>query len=350
MYRSLIRPLLFRLKPETAHQLTVALLRVATTLPSVTGLLRKLYAVNDPRLERELFGLRFANPVGLAAGFDKDARLVDGMAALGFGFVEVGTVTPFAQPGNPKPRMFRLPADRSLINRLGFNNHGVSRAARNLARRRSSVIVGGNIGKNKSTPNDHAARDYESCFRALYDHVDYFTVNVSSPNTPALRELQEKEPLTELLRGLQRLNRQQPHPKPILLKIAPDLSDGQLDDIVDICQSLGIDGIIATNTTISRDGLATPNQRVSAAGAGGLSGQALRQRATVVIRYLHQRSGGQLPIIGVGGVASPEDALEKLAAGASLVQIYTGLVYEGPALVKRINQALAETPAQPVVS
>ena len=350
MYRSFIRPLLFRLKPETAHQLTVALLKVATTLPGVTGLLRKLYQVDDPRLERELFGLRFTNPVGLAAGFDKDARLVDGMAALGFGFVEVGTVTPFAQPGNPKPRMFRLPADRSLINRLGFNNHGVSRAARHLARRRSSVIVGGNIGKNKVTPNEHAARDYESCFRALYDYVDYFTVNVSSPNTPDLRELQEKEPLTELLRGLQHLNRQQPSPKPILLKIAPDLSDGQLDDIVDICLALGIDGIIATNTTISRDGLATPDQRVTAAGAGGLSGQALRQRATEVIRYLHQRSGGRLPIIGVGGVASPEDALEKLAAGASLVQIYTGLVYEGPALVKRINQALAKTPTQPVLS
>ena len=350
MYRSFIRPLLFRLKPETAHQLTVALLRVATALPGVTGLLRRLYAVDDPRLKRELFGLHFANPVGLAAGFDKDARLVDGMAALGFGFVEIGTVTPFAQPGNPKPRMFRLPADRSLINRLGFNNHGVSQAARNLARRRSSVIVGGNIGKNKVTLNNHAPRDYESCFRGLYDYVDYFTVNVSSPNTPDLRELQEKEPLTELLRGLQELNQQQPHPKPILLKIAPDLSDGQLDDIVDICQSLGIDGIIATNTTVGRDGLATPDERVTDAGAGGLSGQALRQRATAVIRYLHQRSGGQLPIIGVGGVASPEDALEKLAAGASLVQLYTGLVYEGPALVKRINQALAETPAQPVLS
>ncbi len=350
MYRSFIRPLLFRLKPETAHQLTVALLKVATVLPGVTGLLRRLYAVNDPRLERELFGLRFANPVGLAAGFDKDARLVDGMAALGFGFVEIGTVTPFAQPGNPKPRMFRLPADRSLINRLGFNNHGVSEAARNLARRRSSVIVGGNIGKNKVTPNDQALRDYQSCYRALYDHVDYFTVNVSSPNTPDLRELQEKEPLTELLRGLQQLNQQQPHPKPILLKIAPDLSDGQLDDIVDICQSLSIDGIVATNTTISRDGLVTSDQQLSSAGNGGLSGQALRQRATAVIRYLHQRSGGQLPIIGVGGVASPEDALEKLAAGASLVQIYTGLVYEGPALVKRINQALAEMPVQPVLS
>lgn len=349
MYRY-IRPLLFRLKPETAHQLTVALLRVATALPGVTGGLRTLFEVDDPRLERELFGLRFKNPVGLAAGFDKDARLVDGMAALGFGFVEIGTVTPFAQPGNPKPRMFRLPTDRSLINRLGFNNHGVNRAARNLARRRSSVIVGGNIGKNKTTPNDQAPRDYESCFRGLYDYVDYFTVNVSSPNTPDLRELQEKEPLTDLLRGLQDLNRQQPHPKPILLKIAPDLSDGQLDDIVDICQSLGIDGIIATNTTISRDGLATPAQRVATAGAGGLSGQALRQRATEVIRYLHQRSGGRLPIIGVGGVASPEDALEKLAAGASLVQIYTGLVYEGPALVKRINRALAETLAQPVLS
>ena len=350
MYQSLIRPLLFRLRPETAHQFTVALLKVATTLPGITHLLRRFFAVNDPRLERELFGLRFANPVGLAAGFDKDARLVDGMAALGFGFVEIGTVTPFAQPGNPKPRMFRLSADRSLINRLGFNNHGVERAARNLARRRSPVIVGGNIGKNKITPNDEAPHDYETCFRGLYDHVDYFTVNVSSPNTPDLRELQEKEPLTDLLRGLQQLNQQYPQPKPILLKIAPDLSDGQLDDIVDICQSLGIDGIIATNTTVSRAGLATNAQQVASAGAGGLSGQALRHRATEVIRYLHQRSGGELPIIGVGGVASAEDALEKLAAGASLVQIYTGLVYEGPALVKRINRTLTKSLPQPVRS
>ncbi len=349
MYRLLFRPLLFRLKPETAHQLTVALLRLATALPGMATLLRRFYLVDDPRLERRLFGLRFANPVGLAAGFDKDARLVDGMAALGFGFVEIGTVTPLAQPGNPKPRMFRLPADRSLINRLGFNNDGVDRAAQNLTRRRSTVIVGGNIGKNKVTPNEHAPYDYEACFRALYNQVDYFTVNVSSPNTPDLRELQEKEPLTELLRGLQELNRQQPYPKPILLKIAPDLTVGQLDDIVDICQSLAIDGIIATNTTISRDGLTTEAPQLAATGAGGLSGQALRQRATEVIRYLHRRSDGQLPIIGVGGVASPEDAQEKLDAGASLVQIYTGLVYEGPALVKRINKALANAP-QPVLS
>ena len=340
MYKSILRPLLFRFPPETAHGITVTSLKIVLALPFVKTLFRKLFSVEDPTLEREIFGLRFKNPVGLAAGFDKDARLVGAMASLGFGFVEIGTVTPFAQAGNPKPRLFRLSDDASLINRMGFNNHGVERAAKNLAKRPLNLIVGGNIGKNKVTPNERAKHDYETCFRVLYDYVDFFTVNVSSPNTPDLRELQEKEPLTELLRGLQKLNRKQPKTKPILLKIAPDLNNTQLDDIIDICLSLRIDGIIATNTTISREGLDTSPPRIRAIGAGGLSGQAVKQRATEVIRYLHQQSGGQLPIIGVGGIASPEDALEKLEAGASLVQIYTGLVYEGPALVKRINQAL----------
>ena len=347
MYRSFLRPLLFRWKPETAHGITVGLLKAVLALPFVPRLFRRLFVIDDPALEREVFGLRFKNPVGLAAGFDKDARLVDAMASLGFGFVEIGTVTPFAQAGNPKPRLFRLSADESLINRLGFNNHGVERAARNLARRKSGILVGGNIGKNKITPNEEAKYDYETGFRVLYPHVDFFTVNVSSPNTPNLRELQEKEPLTQLLRGLQELNREYPQPKPILLKIAPDLTDPQLDDIIDICLSLGIAGVIATNTTVSREGLRTDHERVRVIGAGGLSGQALKQRSTEVIRYLHRQSGGQLPIIGVGGVASPEDAREKLAAGASLVQVYTGLVYEGPGLVKRINQALLEAETEP---
>ena len=315
-------------------------------VPLVKRLFPPLFVVSHPSLEREVFGLRFKNPVGLAAGFDKDARLVDAMASLGFGFVEIGTVTPFPQAGNPRPRLFRLSPDKSLINRMGFNNHGVEEAAKNLARRKSDILVGGNIGKNKITPNEDAKHDYETCFRVLYPHVDFFTVNVSSPNTPDLRELQEKEPLTELLRGLQTLNQQYDAPKPILLKIAPDLSKAQLDDIIAICLSLKIDGVIATNTTISREGLHTPREQVAAMGAGGLSGQAVRQRSTEVIRYLHQQSAGQLPIIGVGGIASPEDVQEKLEAGASLVQIYTGLVYEGPALVKRINQALSQPQAQ----
>ena len=340
VYRSLLRPLLFRLKPETVHGLTAALLKVAARLPLINRLLRRQFVVDDPALERNVFGLRFKNPVGLAAGFDKEARLVDGMAALGFGFVEIGTVTPFGQEGNPQPRLFRLSADESLINRMGFNNHGVEQAADNLARRRSDILVGGNIGKNKITPNERARYDYETCFRVLYPHVDFFTVNVSSPNTPNLRELQEKEPLTALLRGLKELNREYPTQKPILLKIAPDLTDPQLDDIIDICLSIPIDGVIATNTTVSREGLTTDRQQVAAMGAGGLSGQALKQRATDVIRYLHQKSEGQLPIIGVGGIASAQDAIEKLEAGASLIQIYTGLVYEGPALVKQINEAL----------
>ena len=350
VYTSILRPLLFRWKPETAHSITVGLLKTVLRLPFATRLFRRLFIVDDPSLAREVFGLRFKNPVGLAAGFDKDARLVDAMASLGFGFVEIGTVTPFAQSGNPTPRLFRLSADQSLVNRMGFNNRGVERAALNLARRRSDILVGGNIGKNKITPNECAQDDYETCFRVLYPYVDFFTVNVSSPNTPDLRALQEKEPLTKLLRALQELNSQHPKQKPILLKIAPDLTDPQLDDIIDICRSLRIEGVIATNTTISREGLHTSRERVSAIGAGGLSGQALKQRATDVIRYLHRQSGGQLSIIGVGGIASAEDAREKLDAGASLVQIYTGLVYEGPALVKKINHALRQSNAQRAAS
>ena len=342
MYTRFVRPLLFLLPPETAHDTTVRLLQLAMRIPGVPTVLHRLFALRSPRLARTVFGLRFSNPVGLAAGFDKDARLVDAMATLGFGFVEIGTVTPRPQPGNLKPRLFRLPPDKGLINRLGFNNHGAAAAAARLAQRKSTILVGGNIGKNKLTPNEHAVDDYAQGFRTLYPVVDYFTVNVSSPNTPDLRALQDKEPLTQLLRQLQQLNQQKPRPKPILLKIAPDLNETQLDDIVDICLSLGIDGIIATNTTVARSPLLTDAARVAAIGAGGLSGQALRQRSTEVIRYLHQRSEGKIPIVGVGGIHSPQDALEKLAAGASLVQLYTGYVYEGPGLVKRINNAVLE--------
>ncbi len=340
MYKAIIRPVLFCFNPETAHHLTVRCLKMAYRLPGVKALLRRLYSLEDASLERTVFGLTFKNPVGLAAGLDKNAELVDEMAALGFGFVEIGTLTPRPQAGNPKPRLFRLPEDKSLINRMGFNNQGVQAAVARLKNRTTNIIVGGNIGKNKDTPNAQAIDDYTFCFEALYEVVDYFTVNVSSPNTPDLRALQEKEPLKKLLLHLKDLNRQKPTPKPILLKIAPDLNNQQLDDIIEICLELQIDGIIATNTTIEREGLRTGKEKIKQTGAGGLSGKAIRRRATQVIRYLHQQSGGKLPVIGVGGIFSARDVREKLEAGASLVQVYTGFVYEGPSLVKKINTGL----------
>ncbi len=308
-------------------------------IPLLNALVRWRYRLEDSRLERNFLGLHFSNPVGLAAGFDKDGKYLDTMAALGFGFIEVGTSTPLGQPGNPQPRLFRLPQDEGLINRMGFNNEGVGALCESLQQKRpAGLIVGGNIGKNKNTPNEDAGEDYRTAFTQLFPYVDYFVVNVSSPNTPDLRALQDREPLTKLLGMLQQLNEATGAPKPILLKIAPDLNDAQLDDILDIVQSTRISGVIATNTTISRAGLATPEAKLEAIGAGGLSGKPLKDRSTEVIRYLHQRSSGKLFIIGVGGIASAEDALEKIAAGASLVQIYTGLIYEGPGLVKRIKR------------
>jgi len=303
-------------------------------------MVRSIYVVNDKRLERKLFGLTFPNPVGLAAGFDKDAKLFDELSHFGFSFIEIGTLTPKAQPGNEKPRMFRLPEDEALINRMGFNNEGVEAAVKRLKHRSTKVIIGGNIGKNKITPNEDAAKDYELCFEALFDHVDYFAVNVSSPNTPNLRALQEKEPLTQLLNNLKMLNSRKEKPKPILLKIAPDLTNEQLDDIIDIVKQTNIDGVIATNTTISREGLITPNQKLETIGAGGLSGKPLTKRATEVVRYLSEQSNKTFPIIAVGGIYTAADALEKLNAGASLVQVYTGFIYEGPGIVKRINKGI----------
>lgn len=287
-----------------------------------------------------MFGLTFDNPVGLAAGFDKDAKLYNELAAFGFGFIEIGTLTPKGQPGNPKPRLFRLPQDEALINRMGFNNGGVEEAVERLKKRNTQIMIGGNIGKNKVTPNEEATKDYEISFEALFPYVDYFVVNVSSPNTPGLRELQDKEPLTKLLMRLQELNAAKAHRKPILLKIAPDLTDAQLDDIIAIVQDSKIDGVIATNTTIDRSMLTTDQKEVEAIGNGGLSGQPVKARSTEVIRYLSEKSNKAFPIIGVGGIHSAEDALEKLAAGASLVQVYTGFIYEGPALIKRINKAI----------
>jgi dihydroorotate dehydrogenase len=335
MYKAIIRPLLFFFDPEEVHYFTFSMIRTLHRIPGIPALLRSLYLVDDPRLKTRVFGLDFRNPVGLAAGFDKDAKLFSELYDLGFGFIEIGTITPVAQEGNPKKRLFRLKGDSAIINRMGFNNGGVNAAAERLKSNRH-VMIGGNIGKNKITANEEAIRDYVICFNALYEHINYFVVNVSSPNTPNLRALQEKEPLTALLRTLQQLNNEKAKPKPILLKIAPDLTDGQLSDIIDIVRETGIAGVIATNTTISRDGLNDKNK----VEPGGLSGKPLTRRSTEVIRFLHKNSGGAFPIIGVGGIHSVEDAMEKLDAGASLLQLYTGFIYEGPALVKAINKRI----------
>ena len=361
MYK-LLRPLLFRQDPEKAHHLTFSLLEIAKRVPGALSLVGG--ARPSQKAAVEVMGLHFPSPVGLAAGMDKDAKHVDALSALGFGFIEIGTLTPVAQPGNDLPRLFRLPADRALINRMGFNNGGVQAAVERLKKRKPGIIVGGNIGKNKATPNEQAIDDYVKCFEALYPVVDYFVVNVSSPNTPGLRELQEKGPLLEILRTLKELGKKlnsgeyrvasgessDAHSplathhsplRPILLKIAPDLTDAQLDDVVAVVKESGIAGVIATNTTISREGLGTPKAEVEAMGAGGLSGAPVRYRSTDVVRYLRDRLPTPLVIIGVGGIDSAETAMEKIEAGADLVQVYTGLVYEGPALVKRINTEYA---------
>lgn len=340
MYK-LVKPLLFSMDPETAHHQVTGALKRFCNIWGGKRLLKGAFGFEHPHLEREVFGLRFRNPVGLAAGFDKNAEYVDEMAALGFGFVEIGTVTPRPQPGNEKPRMFRLTEDEALINRMGFNNQGVDVAATRLryVKNRERVIIGGNIGKNKDTPNEEAVNDYVYCFDALFDVVDYFVVNVSSPNTPGLRDLQEKEPLMRILQTLQARNSKDGVSRPILLKIAPDLTEGQLDDIVELVMESGIAGVVATNTTIGREGLRSSPTRTQE--AGGLSGKPLRARATEVIRYLSAKSAGRFPIIGVGGIHSAEDAVEKLQAGAALVQLYSGFIYEGPGLVKTICKKIA---------
>jgi len=342
LYKLIIRPFLFNKKPEEAHHFTFSIVKNLFKIPGVAAIANALFQYKDDSLKTNLFGLEFESPVGLAAGFDKDAKLFDELSAFGFGFIEIGTLTPKGQEGNPKPRLFRLPEDQSLINRMGFNNGGVDEAVERLKKKNSKVIIGGNIGKNKLTPNEVAVRDYEICFEALFDHVDYFVVNVSSPNTPNLRELQEKAPLKTLLNAVMAKNLDKNKPKPILLKIAPDLNDAQLDDIIEIVNETKIDGVIATNTTISREGLKTSDKIVQEIGAGGLSGKIVRSRSTQVISYLNNKSNGELKIIGVGGINTAEDAIEKMEAGACLVQVYTGFIYEGPAMIKRINKGIVE--------
>jgi dihydroorotate dehydrogenase len=343
MYSS-IKPLLFKFDPENIHYFVTRNLKRFNRFPGGAALSRAIWDLKDQRLEKEVFGLKFINPVGLAAGFDKNGEVISELANMGFGFIEVGTVTPLPQPGNPKPRMFRAPEDSALINRMGFNNLGVDVVAERIAAYRKNqpaaqkgLLIGGNIGKNKVTPNEDAVSDYIKCFDRLFDVVDYFVVNVSSPNTPGLRELQEKEPLMHLLNTLQQRNNKNYISKPILLKIAPDLTNEQLDDIVEIVQQTKIAGVIATNTTIDKSSLSNPKLKEE---AGGLSGKPLTKRSTEVIRYLADKSGKSFPIIGVGGIHSEEDALEKLEAGASLIQLYTGFIYEGPGLIKRVNKQI----------
>ena len=337
MYKFLIKPILFLFDPEWVHHTVFSTLKLIHRIPGMGSLIRGLYQVKDERLERKLFGLTFPNPIGLAAGFDKDAKLYQELSNFGFGFIEIGTLTPKPQAGNHKKRLFRLSEDDALINRMGFNNEGVEEAIERL-KMNKGVLIGGNIGKNKITPNDEAVSDYVQCFEALFPHVDYFVVNVSSPNTPNLRALQDKEPLQHLLQTLKNLNLKRTSPKPILLKIAPDLIDDQLLDIIDIVTTVKIDGVIASNTTLSREGLISSNRSEM----GGLSGKPVAERSTEVIRFLYEKSNNAFPIIGVGGIHSSEDAINKLNAGASLIQLYTGFVYEGPGVIKKINKAILE--------
>ncbi len=337
MYKSIIRPILFKIYAEKVHSLIKYTLKIAMAIPGVKYLITAYYHIDDPRLEREVFGLKFKNPVGIAAGFDKAADMYNELAVLGFGHIEIGTVTPKAQDGNPKPRIFRLPKDKALINRMGFNNGGISPAVENLKKRKTKAIIGGNLGKNTATPNAQAVVDYTAVFEGLFDYVDYFVVNVSCPNVTDLCELQDQDYLEEILFAVQKLNNAKDFPKPILLKVAPDLNNGQLDEVIEIVEKTKIHGVIATNTTVSRDDLITDFEPI---GNGGMSGAPLKKKSTDVIRYLAEKSNKAFPIIGVGGIFTAQDAIEKLEAGADLVQVYTGFIYEGPAIAKKINKAI----------
>ena len=340
IYKGIIKPLLFLLDAEKAHHVTTAMFSFLLKLPLVSSILKQSFKFEHPKLNKELMGIQFPNPIGLAAGFDKDGKYFEDMSALGFGFIEIGTVTPKAQDGNPKRRLFRLPKDKALINRMGFNNEGVDTMVARLKKRKNkNLIIGGNIGKNKITPNEKAIDDYEYAFNKLYELVDYFVINVSSPNTPGLRELQEKEPLLKLISHILKLRDQRSEYKAVLLKIAPDLSDGQLNDIFEILDTEKLDGIIATNTTIDRSGLKTDEQSVAEIGAGGVSGAPLTERSLDFVRKI-RAAKPDLIIIGVGGITEPEHAVNMLKAGADLVQVYTGLVYQGPSFVKNIKKAI----------
>lgn len=340
MYKAILRPFFFLFDPEKIHHFVFKLIRFTNAIPGVAAVNKKIFGIEDKRLEREVFGLKFKNPVGIAAGFDKNAVLINQLENYGFGFIEIGTATPKPQDGNPTPRMFRLKEDEALINRMGFNNLGAVEIAKNLRNRKTKLIIGGNIGKNTATSNDNAKADYIYSFNVLHDVVDYFVVNVSCPNVKNLTKLQDTEFLTELLGELKTLNAAKPVQRPILLKIAPNLDHNALDEIIELIANTGIDGVVATNTETSRDGLKTPKEEVDKIGNGGLSGKPVRERSTEIIRYLSTKSNKAFPIIGVGGIHSEEDALEKIEAGADLVQVYTGFIYEGPKLVKRINKAI----------
>ncbi|WP_296312878.1 quinone-dependent dihydroorotate dehydrogenase [Winogradskyella sp. UBA3174] len=340
MYKLIVRPILFCFDPEKVHYFTFSLIRIISKIPGFKGLFRSLYAVEDKRLERQLFGITFKNPVGLAAGFDKNAVLYNELANFGFGFIEIGTVTPKAQEGNPKQRLFRLKEDKGIINRMGFNNEGLDAAITQLKKNKGQLIIGGNIGKNTQTKPEDYTKDYLDCFNALHPYVDYFVLNVSCPNVGSHAKLNDKDYLLELISTVQKANTTFNKQKPILLKIAPDLNDVQLDEIIELIAETNLDGVIASNTSIDRTGLKTNNQRLEEIGNGGLSGQPIKAKSTKVIQYLADKSSKAFPIIGVGGIHSAEDALEKLEAGADLVQVYTGFIYEGPQLIKDINTSL----------
>ena len=342
MYKFLVRPLLFFFAPETIHFIVSCILKVTFIIPGLSYIISRLFTLENKRLVRDVAGLKFKNPVGLAAGFDKNASLFNELSNLGFSFVEIGTITPEPQTGNKKPRSFRLAKDSALINRMGFNNYGIEEIVRRLKRKRCDIIIGGNIGKNTKTTNKDAYNDYEICFRKIYDHVDYIAVNVSCPNIDNLTELQDAKALENILHRLMEIRKKQTKHKPVFLKISPDLSNRQLDEIIDISVNTGINGIIATNTTIERKELRTSQDKIDKIGSGGLSGKPLTNRSTATIKYINKKLDGKLPIIGVGGIMSPEDAIEKIEAGATLVQVYTGFIYEGPYLVKRINKAIAK--------
>jgi dihydroorotate dehydrogenase len=339
MYKLLLRPLLFCFDPEKVHYFTFSLIRAVSKIPGMSSLFRRLYLVNDKSLERDVFGLKFKNPVGLAAGFDKNAVLYNELSNFGFGFIEIGTVTPKGQEGNPKQRLFRLKDDKGIINRMGFNNEGLQTAIIQLKKNKGKLIIGGNIGKNTDTKPEDYTKDYINCFNGLHPYVDYFVLNVSCPNVGSHAKLNDKDYLLELISEVQKANHTFDVQKPILLKIAPDLNDQQLDEIVDLIKETKLDGVIASNTSIDRTGLKASNERLAEIGNGGLSGQPIKNKSTRVIKYLSEKSNKSFPIIGVGGIHSAEDALEKLDAGADLVQIYTGFIYEGPRLIKNINKA-----------